>query len=223
MYEVKVREHFSGVPVFKLADLTQIIQNKDYAKKFLRKAIERGYIKKIKRDFYTLHDDPLLVSTFLVKPSYISSVSALSYHRLITQIPNEIFCFTTKRAATIGFISKINFLHTRYFFGFRLEEYDKFHVPVATPEKAIIDSLGTFPVSVFEEALDNIDIDLMLSYLKKIRKSSVIKRIGYLAEKNGFHTYEKLKGFINNRYVFLDPLAKRKGERDRKWRIILNI
>jgi len=222
MYELKVKEHFSEVPVFGLADLTQIIQNKDYSKKFLRKMVKIGEIKRIKRDFYTLYDDPFLVSTFLVKPSYISSVSALYHHHLITQIPNDIFCFTTKQTGTIDFISKINFFNTNYFFGFKLEKYKNVAIPIATPEKAIIDSIRIVPFSVFEEDFDKIEMNIVIGYLKKIKKSSIVKRIGYLAERNGFSVYENLKKFVNNKYIFLDPLAKKSGEKDKKWRVIVN-
>ncbi len=222
MYEASVREHFSGVPVFGLADLAQIIQNRDYAKKYLQKMVRQGRIRKIKRDSYTLHDDPFLISTFLVKPSYVSSVSALSYHHIITQIPNEVFCFTTKRATRVDFVSRISFFHTKHFFGFVPERYMDFSIPVATPEKAIIDSIHTVPLSVFEEAFDMIDIDVMVDYLKRIKKSSIAKRIGYMAERRGFPVYERVRELLNNRYILLDPLAKRRGIRDKKWRLIVN-
>jgi len=210
------------MPVFRLADLTQIIQNKDYAKKFLQKMVKRGEIKKIKRDFYTLHEDPFLVSAFLSKPCYISTVSALYYHHLITQIPNEIFCFTTKRTGSVDFISKINFFHTKYFFGFKPERCKDFVIPIATPEKAIIDSMHIVPFSVFEEAFDEIEINTMVYYLKKIKKSSIVKRMGYLAERNGFSVYEKLKNFVNSKYIFLDPVAKKVGRKDKKWKVVVN-
>jgi len=222
MYEAKVIGHFSNVPVFRLADLTQIVENREYAKKFLQRMVRQGKLQKIKRDSYTMHEDPFLVSTFLVKPSYISSVSALSFHRLITQIPKEVFCFTTKQSKVINFVSRINFVHTKYFFGFKPEKYEKFYIPIATPEKAIIDSIDIVPFSVFEEAFEKIDVELLVTYLKNIKKSSIVKRIGYLAGKNGFDIHEELKNFINNKYIFLDPLAKKNGKKDKKWKVIVN-
>ncbi len=222
MYERKVIEHFRNVPVFGLGDLAQVIENRNYAKKFLQRMVMEGKIKRIRRDSYTLHEDPLLVSTYLVKPSYISSISALSFHRLTTQIPRDVFCFTTKQDKTIRFVSPIRYFHTKYFFGFKMEKYEKFSIPLATPEKAIIDSIGAIPLSMLDEVFERIETGTLLGYLKKIKKGSIVKRIGYLAEKNGFDFYGELRKFINNRYIFLDPLAGKGGENNKKWRVIVN-
>src|SRR3989338_9353051 len=96
MYESKLQK-LREVPVFSLADISQIVSGKEYAKKLLRRMVLSNDIKKIKRDKYTFYDDPFLISTFINKPSYISSVSALSYHKLISQIPKDVFCFTLKK------------------------------------------------------------------------------------------------------------------------------
>ena len=50
MYELKILEHFKKAPVFSLSDVTQIIKSKEYAKKFLKREVERGAVKKIMRD-----------------------------------------------------------------------------------------------------------------------------------------------------------------------------
>ncbi len=221
MYESKIIA-LKSVPVFSLSDVSQIVSGKDYAKKLLRRLVDSGEIKKIKRDSYTFHEDPFLVSTSLVRPSYISSVSALSYHRLITQIPRDVFCFTQGKQRRFKFISEISFIHTNHFFGFENQRYEGFGLPIATPEKAIIDSINIVPFSVFEEAIEKADSSRMLEYLKKIGKSSVTKRVGYLLEENGFDVYEKLKGGLNGRYICLDPLARKTGARDKKWRLIVN-
>ncbi len=222
MYEAEVLKQFSKAPVFSLSDINQIINNRDYAKKFLKRMLKESKIIKIKKNFYSLNKDFFLLSTFLVKPSYISSVSALSYHKLITQIPNEVFCATTKNSSKINFITKINFFHTNYFFGFKSEEYDGFKILIAEPEKAIIDSFSHVPVSIFEEAFEEINKDKMVELLKKIKKSEVVKRVGYLMEKNGKEVYEKLRKFINYKYILLDPLAKKSGKKIKKWGIIDN-
>lgn len=222
MYELKTIEHFRKAPVFSLADVTQLIENRNYAKKFLQRMVREGKIKKIMRDSYTLHEDPFLVSTYLIRPSYLSSISALLFHRLTTQIPNDVFCFTTKQDKIVEFISQIRYFHTKYFFGFNMERYEKFSIPVATPERAIIDSIGVVPLSMLDEAFEKIEIELLLKYLNKIKKSSIVKRIGYIAEQNGFDVYCKLKKIINNRYIFLDPLARKSGTKNKKWRLIVN-
>ena len=101
MYELNVSEKLSKMPVFSLSDLNQIINNRDYAKKFIKKMYKEGKIRKIKKNTYTFHKDDFIIGNFLVKPSYISSVSALSYYKIITQIPNELFCATLKKSENI--------------------------------------------------------------------------------------------------------------------------
>lgn len=222
MYELKILEHFKNTSTFSLSDVAQVIKSKEYAKKFLKREVEKGVIKKIMRDVYTLHDDAFLVSAFIIRPSYISSISALSFHNSITQIPNAVFCFTPGTKKEINFTQKIYYFPTKYFFGFEPENYGNFKVPVATIEKAIIDSIGIVPLSIIEEAFSEINLNRLISYLKKIRKSSIIKRIGFLAERNGFEVYDELKEFINARYIFLDPLKPKRGKKNKKWRLIEN-
>ena len=221
MYESRILK-LKNVPVFSLADISQIVSGKEYAKKLLRKMVLYDEIKRIKKNIYTFYDDPFLISTFINKPSYISSVSALSYHKIISQIPKDIFCFTLKKEKNINFTSEIKFIQTKYFFGFDDLEYLNFKIPIATPEKAIIDSIGLVPISLMEEAFENININKMLEYLKKIKKSSILKRIGYLLEEHNLDIYKKIKKYINNKYIYLDPLAKKYGKRDKRWKLIIN-
>jgi len=222
MYESEIIKKFEKLPVFSLGDVNQIIPNRIYAKKFLKKMCKANKIFRVHKNIYTLYEDSFLISTFLTKPSYISGASALSYHHLITQIPNEVFCATMKKNKTIRYKEQINFNHTKYFFGFDFKEYEKFKIPIATPEKAIIDSLSIIPISVFEEAFEDINKELMLEILKKIKKSNIIKRIGYLMEKNGHDVYNDLKKYINYKYIKLEPLMKKMGKKDKKWGLIIN-
>ncbi len=230
MYETEILSKFHDLPVFSLSDINQVINNRIYAKKFLRRMILNNKILRIKRNVYTLHKDPFLLSTFILRPSYVSCVSALSYHKLITQIPKEIFCATLRNSNSIKIRfdniiidTIINYNHTNYFFGFRKEKYDDFEILIAEPEKAIIDSISIVPIHIIEEAFEKIDEHKMIEYLKKIKKSSIIKRIGYLMEKNNYEVYENLKNFINYKYIPLDPLIKKSGKKNNKWNIIENV
>jgi len=220
MYEFEIIRKFSALPVFSLADVSQITKSRVYAKFLLSSILKKGEIKKIKRDLYTLHEDPFLVATFIIKPSYISSISALSFYKDISQIPNEIFCFTTKPPKVFHFIQTIRFFHTKFFFGFEEKEYRGFKILIADREKAIIDSIGKIPIYVFEEALEKINTEKILDYVKKIGKKSLAKRIGYLLEKKGYDPYPEIKDLIDKKFVFLDPITKGK-KKNEKWRVIV--
>jgi len=223
MYESDFIEHFKKTPVFSLSDANQIIKNKNYSKKFLKKMIEQGKVFRIKRGFYTLYDDPFLVSTFIKMPGYISGVSALTYHRKITQIPKSVFCITLKKSSKEFFMEEIIFNQTRHFFGYNTEDYEGFKIPIADVEKAIIDSLGKVPIHVIEEAISEINKEKMISYLSKIKESKIVKRMGYLMEHYNIDIYNEVKEFINYKYIYLDPLGNRKGIKNKKWGLIINI
>ena len=220
MYETIILEKFSETPVFSLADISQITKSKAYAKFLASSLLKKGKIKKIKRDLYTLHDDAFLVATFIIRPSYISSISALSFYRDISQIPNEIFCITNKSPKVFYFIQKIRFFHSKFFFGFEEKEYKGFKILIADREKAIIDSIGKVPIYVFEEAFEKVNLERILEYVERIGKRSLAKRIGYLLEKHGYEVYPRLKKFIDNKFVFLDPIVKGR-RKNKKWRVIL--
>jgi predicted transcriptional regulator of viral defense system len=64
MYETIILEKFSSMPVFSLADVSQITKSKAYAKFLLSSLLKKGRIKKIKRDLYTLHEDAFLLTNF---------------------------------------------------------------------------------------------------------------------------------------------------------------
>lgn len=223
MYEYEILSRFREMPIFSLADINQIIDNRDYAKKFLKRMLTQKKIFRITRNKYTLFEDYFLLSTLLVKPSYITSISALYYYHMTSQISNKIFCSTLKNPQNSNLIKKIIYTKTPYFFGFEDKEYNSFKIPIADPEKAIIDSISVIPLSLIEESLENIDQEKMIKYLKKIKKSSIIKRVGYLLDKNNIDIYEKLKSYINYKYILLDPLSSKKGEKIKKWGIIDNL
>ena len=106
------------------------------------------------------------------------------------------------------------------FFGFKDIFYENARLRIAEPEKALIDSFNIIPVSVFEEAFESINKEKMINYLKKIKKSCVIKRVGYLMEKYGYDAHKELKKYINYRYIPLDPLQKQ-GRSNKKWKLLI--
>ena len=58
MYETRIKEHFSKTPVFSLSDVNQIINNRQYSKRFLKRMVKDKGIFKIKKNLYTLNKDP---------------------------------------------------------------------------------------------------------------------------------------------------------------------
>lgn len=217
MYELKVVQLLSKLPVFSLADLSKITKSRFYAKKLLPSLVRKGIIKKIVKDKYTLLEDSMTIAPFLHYPSYISCASALSFHGMISQIPSTVFLMTSKRSKTISFTQKIEYFHTKHFFGYKNFEHEGFSIPIAEPEKAFIDSIGIHPLHVVMEGFDELDKKNLLEYGKK---TGQLKRIGYLLEKNGHKV--NMAGKISFKNIFLDPLGPKKGKKDKKWKLTDN-
>lgn len=187
-------------------------------------------IFEIERNKYTLYDDPFLVSSRIIWPSYISCLSALNFYKMTAQIPQRITVISTKNKKQIKvFNTIIKFIKTKNknLFGFEKIKYRDFEIFIADREKAILDCLLFKKISISEikEILSenkNLNINKIIKYLKKIDNSSLTKRIGFLLENLGYKLYNKLKEDIDLTYVLLDYSKLNKGKKDKKWRLILN-
>ena len=186
-------------------------------------------IHKIERNKYTLHDDPFLLASRLIWPSYISGLTALEYYNLTEQVPHHITVIATRNKRNLQLNNvKITFkkVKTENFFGYEKVKYNDFEIFIASPEKAIIDS-ALLKMSSFSEIMEivlnnKLKIAKLLKYLKRIGNKSLIKRFGYLLELLGKDYYPELKKFIDATYVPLDYANKKTAKKNEKWRLIIN-
>jgi predicted transcriptional regulator of viral defense system len=110
---------------------------------------ERGLVKKVTRGIWCVPDDPRFTPFALVPylagghRAYVSLISALHLHGLIEQIPEIIYAVTTGhtrvRETPVGTYS-YHRVRPRFFTGF--DWYgNRQDFLIATPEKALVDSL----------------------------------------------------------------------------------
>ncbi len=209
-------------PIFTEKDVLKITKTtKKYARTLLSRLVKKKYIYRIERGKYSLYDDPLIFASHLAKPAYLSLWTALRYHNLTQQQPQNIFVMvkSAKRKITLP-NATINFIVTKHFLGYKTERYRDFDIFMAEPEKAIIDSfLARLPIEYIIEAIElNKNPQKIARYAKKTKNSSLIKRVGYLLEKYKQNSYG-LKPLDYN-YIHLDYTYKN-GKKDKKWRLIL--
>ncbi len=98
---------------------------------------------------------------------------------------------------------------------------------MAEKEKLIVDSLFLpryCPVDEIYNFMsnDHQNIDTLVEYGLKMDSVVTIKRLGYLLEKNKIDVYEQLKHRLNRKYDLLNPLLLKKGDKNVKWRLIIN-
>ena len=148
-------------------------KHRQYTNLFLHILQKKGRIYKIERNKYTLYDDPFLLASRIIWPSYISGLVALEYHKLTEQVPQNINVITTKNRGNLKINNvKIIFkkLKTENFFGYEKMKYSGFEIFIASPEKAIIDS-ALLKMSSFSETMEiilnkKLKTAKLLNYLK---------------------------------------------------------
>jgi len=133
------------VAVFSLEDVCRIggvdrLTGSVYVHRMLKKEL----IKRIQRGKYSITDDPFLVSSQLVYPSYISFLSALYLHGKLEQVIDTIYIISPhKRPRCEVFGMKVRFVRfpPNLVFGFKKVRKGEGYVSLAEPEKAVVDSL----------------------------------------------------------------------------------
>lgn len=196
---------------------------KRYAAVRLNRMVKNGVIFRIEKGKYTAHDDPLLFSSHLIQPSYLTLWSALAFHGFTTQLPREVFVAARARPRKLMFgKTSIVFIRAEPW-GFQKTAYRGMDVFIAEPEKLLIDivATGLVPLSETEELFMAIDAKKTAAYALKVGNKALLRRIGFLLEEHG-NAAEELFSHRDGNYVALVRGGKRKGHINRKWRIIDN-
>lgn len=148
MNAIAFQNQLSSFPVFSLEDARK--SSSDFSYRQIDRWAKKGYLRKIKRGFYTLEqhraDEQFLFYTAnkIYSPSYISLETALKYYGLI---PEEVFQLTSvSTKKTTKFYTPVGNYSYRHikpelFFGYRIVESENHQILLAEPEKAILDYL----------------------------------------------------------------------------------
>ena len=211
-----------------------IKKDHNYTRLLIYRLKKSNLIIEIEKNKYTVHEDPLIIADSMVWPSYLSCWTALRFHNLTEQLPNTIFVITTRARKNNKIVfknNKIIFIKVKqkYFFGYNKENYRGYDTFIADPEKAIIDSALFKRISLSElytiikNNLNSINAALFIDYLLRIKNKTLIKRFGTLFDKLRLDFYDKLKSFINNKYIILDYALPKNKNRNRKWKVIENV
>lgn len=224
MKTIHLLKKLEQYPLFTENDVAKIIdKDSNYTKTLLYRLNKNSFIKRIEKGKYTVHEDPLIFSSHIATPSYLSLWTAFRFFNMTQQQPFGIFVVASASRRRIKLQnSEIMFFKTKHIFGYRKERYSDFDIFIAEKEKAIIDALlFKLPLNAILDALENdINTVKLAEYAKRTGNKSLIKRLGYILE----HKKRNYCGLrrLDDNYVLLDYLGKRTGKRDKKWRIIVN-
>lgn len=214
-------------PLFMLNDFVRMTgKSSAYARTYIYRLKKEGLVFQIERGKHTVFDDPMIFSSHIILPSYISFWTAFRFYNFTEQLPTDMMIASPKSKRAIEFQKTgIRFFKTKHMWGYKKQRYRDFDIFVAEKEKCIIDSL-LLKNTPFDEVVKAIgtkefDTNKLAEYAIKTKNKSLLKRLGYMMEIFGLKA-DKLATQLDNNYILLDWSGKKKGERNKKWKIIVN-
>lgn len=180
---------------------------------------------------YTLNE--FIIGSLLVNPYSVAYWSALNFYGLTEQFPNTVFLQTTsrkKKQATevFGVRYRIVRIKEEKFFGMRKEWIENTQIHITDKEKTLLDCLdkpqycgGVVEVAKALKYGSELDKKKLVEYAKKLNNSGVIRRLGYLCDL--FAIDIALPEIKTRNYLLLDPTMSHKGQKNAKWRLIMNL
>jgi len=194
---LELKNELKDFPIFSLSDIKNI--DPAFHRRRLNEWQDKGYIKKIIRGYYLFSDiaidEEILfkISNKIYYPSYVSLESALSYYHLIPESVYEIMAISTRKTyhfnTTLGeFIFRS--ISPSLFFGYHLIKNKRYHVKIASIEKALLDYFYLHPdlqtiqdfasLRINREALiEQANENKLVEYLEKFNQKRLTKRINH--------------------------------------------
>ncbi len=186
----EIADHFGSYPVFTYRDAELYLSGKGYKPRNLVRLLAYmkgiGKLHEVRKGAYTLSNDTM-VAGFAYSPFYYGLLSALTIRGLWTQNskPEIITVRKVRRSKVQVFGGRDTvFLHhipAKYFFGFDILDYGKLRLPVADPEKTLIDLFyykTKLAMQNYSGLLKAISMKKLQEYLKAYdrRTAEVVKR-----------------------------------------------
>ena len=215
-------------PIVRFNEIARQVANKEYAKLLAYRLIKAGKLSRITRGTYSNSDDIFSIASNLYFPGYLSGLSASYRYGLTEIIPITMSVVTTRKHKTIEYKNyQIEFVKSDEVWGYHKEGKNKDIVFIADLEKLFIDAflypeqLGNFEEikNIFKNAED-IDVERVKSYLKKLKSNKVYRQVGYILEEYRDLDISSLIK-INKNYYSLDPFQKKRKALDKKWRLFI--
>lgn len=225
--KIQLLKKLEEYPLFTMNEFVRITgKSPEYARTMLYRLKKEKLLYRIEKGKYSVHDDPMAFSSYIVIPSYISFWSGLRLHNLTEQLPKDIMIASAKPKHEIDFQgTRIRFFKTKQLWGYKKERYAGFDIFVAEKEKSIIDCLllKNLPFDEVAKAVARKELDekKLAEYAIRVKNISLMKRLGYVMEYFGMDA-EMLIKLLDNNFIPLDWNAPKKGEKNKKWKIIVN-
>ena len=221
---MKYYDEILDLGIFTRQDIQKIIQNPKTAESFLSRSLIKGYIKRIKQNYYVAIDitnnapfcNKYVIATKLDKNNYISYHSALEYRGLNNQVFNEVVYSGNKR------INDFEFEYVTYHF-----VQSKCDLQIETSiERTMIDCIDKIDLAggieeIYRafDSIHNINEDKLIEILNFYNKKVLYQRAGYILEtfKNNLDisnaTLDYIHSQIGSSKCFIYPYFIMMGKR----------
>jgi predicted transcriptional regulator of viral defense system len=247
------RLHDRNQLVFDLKTAAELMQTDHrHAVGILHAAARRGLVTPIQRGLYNLvpfemgsvtahlqNRYEVIDASLGDKPYYFSHASALDLHRLVTQPVFAVYVCTPHRLASRNLAgSAVTFvlMPADRLFGIVAHDLGNGRrVSVSDLERSLLDGLalprycgGVLEVAkAFSMAKSRLNLDRLLGYLRRLKRDSVARRLGFLLETLNLAPapmLEKLQAALPIGTVLLDPtLPADEAHRNARWGLRLNV
>lgn len=206
MRYLEFKSNLEKFTVFSISDIRKI--DPSFYRPRLNEWQKKGYIKKIRRGFYTFSDIEFneqrlfLTANRLYSPSYISLEMALSNYGLIPEGVYSVTSISTRKTRVFDTaLGRFSYRNVRpgLFFGYFLAGVDDKEYKIAEIEKAVLDYFYLNPKMSdedsflewrfnFQEFKANADMEKFKKYLEafgNLRMESRVKKfLAYMEKKN---------------------------------------
>lgn len=227
----------NDIVVFGVKEIQRLSNwNKNRVHNTLCSLERKGLLKRVKRDSYifsdALNEKLFRIATELVKPSYITFWTALSFYGFTEQQVKTVQLVSTKQVDSMAIspfkIETVTFNRKRFYGYKKIEDF-----VIATPEKALVDSLYQINkcggLDEFGKCLQNawntLNKKALVDYLIRFGNKSLISRAGFIIDQLSLEKtkdVDKLSKYKSKTPVKLDPSRKKHGKHNQSWNILIN-
>lgn len=234
--------------IFGIDELAEVLETTYDAAKSTASRLERnGWLTRLKpglylvvplaageRGQYTAHE--FYIASHLAEPMYVGFWSALGFHGFTEQVPRSVFVATTKRLSdrTVHDV-EYHFvtLADGKFFGHERYSVGSHSVPIATPEKTLVDcadqprhcgGIRELAKGV-RQGTDGYDPEMLVDHARRIGNGAAVKRLVYLMDHYDVPVPEReseVNAFTTGTSP-LDPTRSEQGTYAPEYRLYINI
>ena len=161
LYQIRDLALASNRAVFSVQQLSNLIsKRRAISTVYSSRLVKKKLAIRVMKGTISFVDDPFVIATQLVEPSYVSLDSALLFHEIIQQVPKAVECVTSKNSLRYEKMGiTYHKIPKRLFFGYQRHTKSGSYVFVAEPEKAVIDGiyLGKYSKTELKELVPKLN------------------------------------------------------------------